>query len=151
VNFPSSDGNIEDLDLYEVARQDSQDLPMLQTSPPPEVATVYWLRLCYGDQELVLNQFRPKALLGRGVNCDIIIKDPRASRGHAFIERRGGKFVLVDQSANGTFVGVSGEAEVVVKHDQAVLRNHGYLSFGHHGSDDRADVVEFEVMMTEQH
>jgi pSer/pThr/pTyr-binding forkhead associated (FHA) protein len=149
VTFSGSDGNIQDLGLYEVSQQDSSDMPMFQTTPPPEVATISWLRLRYGEQELVLNQFRAKASLGRGINCDIIIRDPRASRSHALIERRRGKFVLIDQSANGTFVGVVGESEIILKHEETVLRDHGYLSFGHHSGDGRADVVEFEVM-TEQ-
>jgi hypothetical protein len=146
LNFSSNDGNIEDLNLFEVSKQDSSDMPMLHTIPPAEADTISWLRLRYGEQELVINQYRPKASLGRGVNCDIIIKDPRASRSHATIERRRDKFVVTDQSANGTFVGVNGEAEFVLNRDEAVLRGRGFLSFGHHHGPAGEDVVEFEVM-----
>jgi class 3 adenylate cyclase len=141
-----SDGKLEDLRLFELSWRDGSDMPMMQTIPPPEVAAVSWLRLLYGEQELVLNQFRTKASLGRGVNCDIVIKDPRASRSHATIERRRDKFVVIDQSANGTFVSVDGEVEILLKRDDAVLRGRGFLSFGHHHGVADKDVVEFEVM-----
>lgn len=48
---------------------------------------------------------KPAVILGRGVSTDITIWDIRASRAHARIDERQGRFVVSDlASSNGTFV-----------------------------------------------
>ena len=66
-----------------------------------------------------------------------------ASRHHCRIERRKDKFVLIDLSANGTYVAVEGEKEVVLQREEFVLRKRGRLSFGEPGAA-AAEHVEFE-------
>jgi predicted component of type VI protein secretion system len=41
-----------------------------------------------------------------------------ASRMHARIERRRDKFVLVDQSSNGTYVRIDGEPEIQLRRER---------------------------------
>jgi adenylate cyclase len=82
--------------------------------------------------------------LGRDAASDIIINDRRASRTHARIERRRDKFVLIDQSTNGTYVTFDGEAEFALKREEVILRSKGRISFGH-AHDDGGEVVEFQV------
>ena len=60
-----------------------------------------------------------------------MIGDRLASRQHARIERRRDKFVLVDQSSNGTFVTVDGEPEIQLRREEMILRGRGRISFGH--------------------
>jgi hypothetical protein len=43
--------------------------------------------------------------------------------------------MLVDQSTNGTFVTVEGEAEFVLKREETILRNRGRIVFGHAWAD----------------
>jgi predicted component of type VI protein secretion system len=62
---------------------------------------------------------------------------------HARIERRRDKFVLIDHSSNGTYVTVAGEPEMVLRREEAVLRNRGQMSFGHAYQDDTAEVLAF--------
>jgi adenylate cyclase len=143
-------GQFAQLRLFELSWHGAADLPLSHSIPPSEASAIIWLRLVYGDQELILDHFKAKASLGRGTNCDIIIKDLRASRSHAIIERRGDKFVLIDQSANGTYVSVNGAVDIALKHEEAVLPEHGHLSFGHHFSDAGEEVVEFEFVAKRQ-
>ncbi len=54
-----------------------------------------------GDAVLVID--RPRTILGRDLHADLLLADPRISRRHACIERRGNTFFLQDlQSRNGT-------------------------------------------------
>lgn len=109
----------------------------------PPVAAETRLRLSYGDQQVVLGPDRPTASFGRDTKADIVIQDARASRSHGRIECRRDKFVLVDQSTNGTYVNVRGEREFVVKREEAVLRGCGHIAFGHA---DNNVLMEFEVI-----
>ena len=63
--------------------------------------------------------------------ADLVIKDRMASRSHGKIERRLDKFVLTDHSANGTFVLVEGDREIVLRREEFTLRGHGWIAFGH--------------------
>jgi adenylate cyclase len=62
---------------------------------------------------------------------------------HARIERRRDKFVLVDQSSNGTYVTVEGEPEIELRREEMILRGCGHLSFGHAYQDDSGEVLAF--------
>jgi hypothetical protein len=47
------------------------------------------------------------------------------------IERRRDKFVLIDQSSNGTYVTVEGEPEIHLRREELILRGRGHVCFGH--------------------
>ena len=68
--------------------------------------------------------------IGRERQCDIVVDDEHASRRHCTIHRRHGKFILQDHSANGTYVLVEGEGEVVLQREDYVLRGRGWITFG---------------------
>ena len=59
-----------------------------------------------------------------------MVPAPRASRPHARVEFRNGKFVLVDFSSNGTFLRVDGERDVVLHREAAPLRGSGWIFLG---------------------
>jgi predicted component of type VI protein secretion system len=64
---------------------------------------------------------------------------------HARIERRRDKFVLADQSSNGTYVAIDGEPEVQLRREEIILRGRGNISFGHSRGDGAGECVEFAV------
>ena len=66
-----------------------------------------------------------------------------ASRLHARIERRRDKFVLIDQSTNGTYVTLEGEKEILLRREELILRGRGHISFGHTYQPEPAEVLRF--------
>jgi class 3 adenylate cyclase len=85
--------------------------------------------------------------IGRDGGCDIVVGDRKASRQHARIERRRDKFVLADHSSNGTWVRFTGEAEeVVLRHEELMLRANGAIGFGHSPADGQGAPVEFTCL-----
>jgi pSer/pThr/pTyr-binding forkhead associated (FHA) protein len=88
-------------------------------------------------REIVLGEANPVVRLGRDPENDVVIADRMASRLHARIERRRDKFVLVDQSSNGTYVTVEGEPEIHVRREEIILHGRGQISFGHAHAGDR--------------
>ena len=134
-------GKREPLMIYEFSWQDSEDLTTLGTRFE-EAPTR--LKLVFGNREMWFDAAGGNDLrLGRDAACDIVIVDRRVSRQHARIERRRGKFMLIDQSANGTYVAVSGEPEICLRREELVLRASGRICIGHRTGDADAIVVEF--------
>jgi len=105
------------------------------------------LRLRYRNQEITLGGEQPAATFGRDPHSDIVTQDSRASRNHGRIERRRDKYVLIDQSTNGTYLKFLGEPEHQLRREEAVLRGRGYISFGHTSDEGGpGDVLEFELL-----
>ena len=88
------------------------------------------LRLRYRGAERALRRNPDSLTLGRDLGAGMVISDNMASRMHCTIERRQDKYVLADHSSNGTYVTVEGEAEVVLRREEHVLRKHGWIAFG---------------------
>lgn len=138
-------GKAEDVRVCEVLWQEGADLTMKASSI---VATYNVARLLvrYRDTELTVDSAHGPLTLGRDMSNEVVIKDQRASRNHARIERRRDKFVLVDQSTNGTFLRIEGENEVVLKREEIILRGQGTIGFGHSALEQGIDLMSFEVL-----
>ena len=88
------------------------------------------LRLRYQGQELVMTDGRMSVTLGRAEENDMVIKGNLISRLHARIEFSRNKFMLIDQSTNGTFVLNHGVEESFVRRDSLQLKGEGMIGLG---------------------
>jgi class 3 adenylate cyclase len=137
-------GKQKDIDLFELVWQETEDeLTALSTHVKFRPAH---LTLKHGDRQIDLSEAVPTLSIGRDLQNDVVISDRKASRLHAHIERRRDKFVLVDHSSNGTYVTVQGEAEIVLRREELVLRNRGHVSFGHAYQDDTTEFLGFSCL-----
>lgn len=82
-------------------------------------------------------------ILGRANDCDLSINSDLASRHHAQLVYRKGKFVLVDQSTNGTFVKTQGGKEVYVQSEALPLSGSGFISLGKAVSVDNEHLIYY--------
>ncbi len=139
-------GKREVVRVCEVLWQSGEDLTMKSASLAPAAPPPLRLKLRHGNVEITLDSAHPSSTLGRDLACDIVISDPRASRTHARVELRRDKFMLVDQSTNGTYVTFLGEAEFVLKREETFLRSRGRVVFGHPWADDKTEILEFEIL-----
>jgi adenylate cyclase len=138
-------GKQQDLRMYEFVWQDSEEATTASGTRTGGFERSTHLTLKYAGHELSLqSRDRPALLLGRDSGCDIVIPDPKASRRHARIETRLDKFVLVDQSVNGTFVKIAGEDEIVLRREELILYAHGRITLGHRGDGQDAWLLEFD-------
>ncbi len=86
-----------------------------------------------GDAGHALHINQEEVLIGRGTDCDVVLRDGSASRHHARIVYDGSKFILVDlKSGNGTLV--NGK-----RIDKQVLKPGDKVGFG-------KAVLRFEVL-----
>lgn len=101
------------------------------------------LTLRYRDQSLKINEQHKSAILGREEACDIQVKNDFASRQHARIELRFGKFIVADQSTNGTYIRFADGQSIRLAREELVLRGSGTISLGQAYPENPVDVVEF--------
>ena len=101
--------------------------------------------LRYRDQSFRVNKERRSVALGRGDTCDIIVLNGFTSRQHTCVELRFGKFFLIDQSTNGTYVRFSGGNVVRVNREEITLQGSGSISMGQPYSKNPVDLVEFSI------
>jgi class 3 adenylate cyclase len=137
-------GKQKDIDLFELIWQETEDeLTALSTHVKVRPAH---LALTHGERHIELSEARPVLAIGRDLQNDLVIADRKASRMHARIERRRDKFVLIDHSSNGTYVSVLGEAELVLRREELILRGRGQMSFGHAYHDDPSEFIAYSCL-----
>ena len=100
------------------------------------------LRLVYRTRVLVVGGDKRTVVLGREGTADLVIADRMASRAHCEIEQRQDKFVLADHSANGTFLSIDGDREIVLRREEFTLRGRGWIAFGQ-SKTTATDILEF--------
>jgi len=88
------------------------------------------LTLQFHDSSVVIDEFKKSVNLGRADDNDLVIKGNLISRIHARVEMRRGKFVLIDQSTNGTFLKKDNGEEVFVRRDSTELQGSGIIGLG---------------------
>jgi len=135
-------GKAEEIQVYELMWQQSEDMTTLASHKSVFKPKHTTLRLKIEGTEVVLSAERPALAMGRDQHADLVIKERMASRAHGKIERRLDKFILTDHSANGTFVTVEGDKEIMLRREEFTLRGHGWIAFGQSRSG-ATDVVEF--------
>lgn len=101
------------------------------------------LRLVMADRELVLDETRPQIAIGRADENDVIIRGNLISRIHARIELSRSKFLLIDQSTNGTFVTSLNGEEAFVRRDSMQLKGAGMIGLGKVPEPDSPQTIRF--------
>lgn len=101
------------------------------------------LRLVTMDKELVVDESRQQITIGRADENDLVIRGNLISRIHARIEVSRGKFLLVDQSTNGTFVNAADGEESFVRRDSMQLKGAGTIGLGKVPEADSPQTIRF--------
>ena len=124
-------GKMDEVALYEYLWNPEEATSMLPT--------IEWeskgrsdarLVLSFRDMSIEVHDQQKSVNLGRADDNDMVVKGNLISRIHARVEMRRGKFLLGDQSTNGTFLqDIQGE-ETFVRRDTAELVGEGTIGLG---------------------
>lgn len=117
------------IDVFDVVWEQTDELTrVVGSSVAPSAGNV--LTIQYGDSTIRLSaNTKTSATLGRSDDCDLVIPSPHASREHCRIECNRGKFILSDNSANGSYV-VHNQAELLFHQERVPLLGKGTISLG---------------------
>ncbi len=124
-------GRIDEVALFELLWDPEEATSMLPTIEwENQDRKASKMQLSFRDHSIELSDKRKNVIMGRADDNDLVIKGNLISRIHAKVEMRRGKFMLVDQSTNGTFVqNVQGE-ETFIRRDSTELKGEGTIGLG---------------------
>ncbi len=124
-------GRMDEVALYELLWNPEEATSMLPTIEwESRARKVSKMILNFRDQTVEISDQRKSANIGRADDNDLVVKGNLISRIHAKVELRRGKFVLIDQSTNGTFMqNLQGE-EIFVRRDSTELNGEGTIGLG---------------------
>jgi class 3 adenylate cyclase len=123
-------GKKEPIELFTILTGDlSQTLAPVTIMDVPRPQTIARLQLSYREQSFTL---RPGSdlTMGRDPENQIVIASQHVSRLHARIFHRQGKFVLVDHSANGTYLIPEDQPKLHLLREEALLHGYGHIYLG---------------------
>jgi len=140
-------GKKEPMIIYEVVWQQEDVTRMAAPGliMPPTATQSTKMKLRWRDRQLELTEDSGVTVIGRGDQADFVIDDKLASRMHVRIEVRRGKFVIVDQSTNGTFVKTNDGREVYLRREELALLGAGCISLGRSVSAEDAELIYYIV------
>lgn len=135
IDVATLKGKTSEDELYEVLWQKEDVTSMLPAialgaAARDKVHHPRRLRIRFQGQDIILDDTRPTISIGRAEENDLVIKGNLISRLHARIELTRNKFLLVDQSTNGTFVATREGEEAFVRRDSMQLKGEGLIGFG---------------------
>ncbi len=103
------------------------------------------LELKFRENVLEINKTRPSITMGRQRYNDLVVEDNRVSRSHARFEYRKDKFVLIDQSTNGTYVFIKGKKGMNLRQDELPLDGNGFIGLGRKVASNSPEAIHFSV------
>jgi adenylate cyclase len=139
-------GKSGEINIYEVIWE-QQDATVMVDDSFDARKIESQMELKFQDVNIQVDQNSPSATLGRQSHNDIVVNDGRVSRTHARIEYRRGKFVLIDQSTNGTFALIQGKKSVTLKRDETVLLGRGIIGLGRDVTEDSPVAIHYSIKL----
>ena len=111
---------------------------------PTRVVTCKRLVLRHAEREVVLDGAHRRCSIGRGRDSDLATGSRFTSKRHAEVVYRHGRFYVIDNSINGTFIAPDGATVQHLHHEAAVLLGRGLIMFGSPASKDPAASVSYQ-------
>lgn len=139
-------GISETFDIMQVMWEQSGATTMFEV--PADIANLAaGLRLWVGGKKTTVLPTQTTFRIGRQAPCELVVEAPFASRTHARILVQRGKFVLKDESTNGTFVVLEGgdDKPIYVRNEAFTLLGSGSMTLGVRPEQDQEHLIRFEV------
>jgi adenylate cyclase len=131
IDLATVRGRMDEVALFELVWQPDEAtsmLPMMDWQNKERKASK--LLLNFKDSTVEVSDRKKNINIGRADDNDLVVKGNLISRIHAKIEMRRGKFLIIDQSTNGTFVQDIQGNEDFVRRDSTELGAEGTIGLG---------------------
>lgn len=124
-------GRLDEVALFEFIWQPEEATSMLPTIDwESKSKGANRITLTFRDSKVVVDDQKKNMNMGRADDNDLVVKGNLISRIHAKVEKRRGKFILIDQSTNGTFLETVEGDETFVRRDSTELTGEGIIGLG---------------------
>lgn len=141
-------GKKDPIDVFELVWQEAESTRVVGNvwAAMPKVELAHSrLLLRMGEVELEVSDTHPSLTIGRGAQNDLVVASHQASRLHARVDYRNGRYLFSDQSTNGSWVSEAGKEPRLVRHDTVDLAGAGTIAFGHLPAPGETDLVRYTL------
>lgn len=144
-------GQQEELEITEIIWRDSTSQTQV-VSYREALMNLLFARLFleYRGKSIELVPDHQVFKIGRGSGNNLVVSREQVSRSHATIEFRQGKFILVDQSANGTHILLDNGACIFLRREEFTLHDRGTIFLGPIISNQDPDAIHYSVIQNAQ-
>lgn len=139
-------GKEGEVTIYEVLWQPDNATRMRTAISSGSKEGASLLSIMYRGEEFNIKANSPDFLIGRDARCDLKVESDFSSRTHARIEYRRGKFVLVDQSTNGTYVNMDNKQNIYIRREELPLVGVGVIGLGESISDNNDRLIRYACL-----
>ena len=140
-------GKNEQLDIFLYAWEEESDMTNMATASsftnPARNEQSEYLILSYKGKNHSIPVDTTSYLMGRGKDCELIVQGDLISRYHSRIEHRRGKFIITDQSTNGTFIRTTGGQSIFLRREEFTLFGSGLISLGKKVDPTDPNIIKF--------
>lgn len=121
-------GKRDPINIYEVVWEEGATNVATNTVKSADAEAQLSLR--YRDKVIVMDHTSGPLMVGRGRQAHLRVDDPNASRIHLRLEYSRGKFMIFDESVNGTYLQTSTGEVTLRRNESHVLSGSGQISLG---------------------
>ena len=143
-------GKQNTIEIFELAWGQPEELTLMGTLTGQIVTTPAsansLMILDFDGQHISVSNDHPVVTMGRDDSNRIVINHPKVSRLHARIEIRKDKFILVDQSTNGTYLHPKSGQMILLRRDEISLVGEGIISPGQKPGQSDALTVFYQAL-----
>jgi class 3 adenylate cyclase len=137
-------GRSAEITIMEVLWERGRAITTIVPPVMPSTTKAGRMDLHYGGRTFNVAQRGSPLVIGRDASCQLVVTATKASRQHAVIEWRRGKFLLADRSTNGSFVLPDGGELIHLRREEFVLQGAGVIGLGEQPREGSAAVVRYE-------
>ncbi len=142
-------GQSDEVAVFEVLWQPEEAtsmLPSIKMDALPD-RVINKLHLYFGDKEVILAEGDlVNVTLGRADENHVVVKGKLISRVHARIECSKNRFMLIDESTNGTFVQREDGEEFYIRRDSMELSGSGIIGLGKVASKGSSLAIRYQIL-----
>jgi adenylate cyclase len=137
-------GKEQPVDVYDVIWEQTDELTRIVGNTSSRgIQSV--LTLHYDDNVIKLSADTiTNVSIGRGQDCDLSVPSQQASRQHCKIQCNRGKFVFIDNSANGSYISHN-NTEIFFHQEQVPLLGEGSISLGEQSADNTDYMLHYSI------
>ena len=134
-------GKLERIIIHEVMWEE-RNITMIRNSTA-SMALNQSIHLIYQGLTKTIQHDAPAFVLGRSPENNLVIEAPLVSRIHAYCVYRRGKFILIDQSTNGTYVKTGEGPEIYLRREEIPLVGRGIIGLGESTTKENGQIVQY--------
>jgi len=133
--------------IYEVVWE-PQDVTIISPilNNTQQTSEIKPLDISYQNFHKTVSSISGAISIGRSAQCDLVVQSPLASRNHASISYNRGKFILTDQSTNGTYVQLNSGKQFYLRRENLPISENGLISLGTKFSPENRHIIHFSFV-----